>query len=69
MGKWLIFFGIVLLGIGILVQLGVDFSWIGNLPGDIKIKTGSSVIYLPLMTCLVFSLVLSLLVYLIRLIS
>ena len=63
MGKWLIFFGLVLLVAGILVQLGVDFSWIGKLPGDIRIKSGSTMIYLPIMTCLVLSLILSVLIY------
>ena len=69
MGKWLIFFGLIFLVAGIMVQLGVSFSWIGNLPGDIRIKSGSTVIYIPFMTCLIFSLILSGLIYLFRLLS
>ena len=56
MGKLLLIVGLVISGIGVLIMLGVPF---GRLPGDITIRRGNSVIYLPIVTCLVISLVLS----------
>ena len=68
MGKWLIFFGTLLIITGIALQLGVRFTWFGNLPGDFSFRSGNTHIYFPLTSGIVVSLALSILVYLIRLI-
>lgn len=52
--------GIALVVIGGLISLGA-FSWFGRLPGDIRIETGSTRIYIPVTTMLLLSVVLSLL--------
>ena len=39
---------------------------LGRLPGDFRIQTGNSVFYFPLATCLVVSIVLSLVLWLLR---
>ncbi|WP_322796465.1 DUF2905 domain-containing protein [Tepidiforma sp.] len=52
--------GIALVVIGGLISLG-PFSWFGRLPGDIRIETGSTRIYIPVTTMLLLSVVLSLL--------
>jgi len=63
MGKLLIAVGAVLVVAGVLVQLGLP---LGRLPGDIIIRRGNSTFYVPIVTCLVASVVLSLLDALIR---
>jgi hypothetical protein len=58
MARGLIIAGLVLVGIGLLIKLGLP---IGRLPGDIVIKRGDSSFYFPIVTCIVVSVVLSLL--------
>ena len=58
--KTLIFFGVVLIGLGIMVTLFGKVSGIGKLPGDIYIRKGSFTFYFPLTTCLILSLILTL---------
>jgi Protein of unknown function (DUF2905) len=62
-GRILIVLGIVLVVIGVLTTLGVR---VGRLPGDIEIRGKNSVFYFPVMTCIVVSVVLSLLMWLLR---
>ena len=52
----LIVIGLVLVGVGVLIKLGVP---IGRLPGDIVIQRGQSTFYFPIVTCIVVSVVLS----------
>jgi hypothetical protein len=63
MSRVLIIAGIVLVAVGLLARLGLP---IGRLPGDIVIRRGETTFYLPLVTCLVISVVLSILGMLIR---
>lgn len=56
---------LVIIGI-VLVVAGLLWPWLsqlplGRLPGDIAIERGNTRIYLPIMTCLVVSVLLSLL--------
>ena len=62
-GRTLILVGIVLVVIGLLSTLGVR---VGRLPGDIEIRGKNSVFYFPLMTCILVSVVLSLIMWLFR---
>jgi hypothetical protein len=61
-----------LIVIGIVVALaGVLWPWIsrlpfGRLPGDIRIETASGGFFFPIVTCVVISVVLSLLLWLFR---
>ncbi|MFS0659716.1 DUF2905 domain-containing protein [Niallia alba] len=52
-------------GIVFLIGLIMQFVPIGKLPGDIMIKKEHSTFYFPITTCIVISIVLSLLFYLI----
>lgn len=55
-----------LMAIGaILFIVGLVWTLIGRLPGDIVIKKGSTTFYFPIVTSLVISVVLSLIFYLI----
>jgi hypothetical protein len=55
----------------VLVAAGLLWPWLsraglGRLPGDIRIETESGGFYFPIVTCLVISVVLSLVVWLFR---
>jgi len=55
----------ILIGIGaLLVVIGViwllfpsAFSWIGNMPGDVKYKSGNTRVYFPVVTMIIISVV------------
>ena len=66
LGKLLVIAGLVLTGIGVLLWTGVGRGWLGRLPGDIHYTRGNFNFSFPLMTCLLISLVLSLLLWLFR---
>jgi hypothetical protein len=61
----LLLFGLVmvLLGLALLVagNLSGKVPWLGRLPGDIYIQRGSWTFYFPLATCLLVSILLTLL--------
>jgi len=63
MARMLIIIGLVLVGVGLLMKLGLP---IGRLPGDIVIRRGSGSFYFPIVTCLILSVVLSLIGMLVR---
>jgi DUF2905 family protein len=56
MGKLLVIVGLVVAGVGLLMMTGLP---LGRLPGDIVIKRGNSTFYFPIVTCLVLSVLLS----------
>jgi NAD/NADP transhydrogenase beta subunit len=64
-GTVLIALGVGLILVGLLVWSG-SLSWFGRLPGDIRIERETVRIYLPIVSMLVVSLVVSLLLYLVR---
>ena len=67
MGRLLIVLGIILLVAGIWISLGwkVPFR-LGRLPGDIYFRTGNTSVYFPIVTCLLLSIILTLIVSLFR---
>ncbi len=65
MGKLLVIAGIVLVAAGVLWMLGERLG-LGRLPGDIVIERGNARFYIPLMSSLIVSVVLSLIVWLIN---
>jgi membrane protein implicated in regulation of membrane protease activity len=66
MGKMLIVMGIFLVIIGILMSTGVKIPWIGRLPGDISVQRENFSFYFPLTSCIIISIILTLLFYLFR---
>ena len=60
LGKILIVSGLLLVGIGLVLVLGSKFSIPGKLPGDIRIERENFRFFFPLGTCLLVSLLLSL---------
>ena len=59
-GKFLVILGAVIIVLGLLLWSGVGSSWLGRLPGDIRIERGNSAFYFPIVTCIIISIVLSL---------
>ena len=59
-GKILLITGGVIAGIGLLLLLAPRVPWLGKLPGDILIERKDFTFFFPIMTCLVISLVLTL---------
>lgn len=69
LGKILIVAGAVILAVGIVVTVAgrIPFlSQLGRLPGDIRYQRGSTTIYVPIVTCLLLSVLLSLILKLIQ---
>ncbi len=65
MGRTLIILGLVLVAAGILVSLGSRLPIkLGRLPGDIVIRGARGSFYFPIVTCILLSIVLSLLMWL-----
>ena len=66
-GRLLIALGVVLVVVGLLLTLGGRLPFrLGRLPGDIMIRGKNSVFYFPITTCILISIVLSLLGWLFR---
>ena len=65
-GKMLIVFGTVMAVLGLTLWSGFGAGWLGRLPGDIRIERGQSAFYFPIVTCIIISVVLSLILSLFR---
>ena len=66
-GKWIIFAGLLIIGAGILVYFFHDkLHWIGKLPGDIRIERDNFRFYFPITTMIIFSIVLTVIITVIK---
>ena len=64
LGRVFILLGAVLIIAGLFFTLGPKVpSWLGRLPGDILIRKGNSTFYFALTTCILASLALSLIMW------
>jgi hypothetical protein len=63
MGRMLIVVGVLVAMIGVAIELGLP---LGRLPGDIVIRRGHTTVYLPIVTCIVVSVVLSIMAAVLR---
>lgn len=66
LGKALIYLGLLLVVLGLIFLLGGKIPWLGHLPGDLYVQRERFTFYFPLTTCIVISIVISLVVYLFR---
>jgi hypothetical protein len=66
-GWLLLVLGLVIAGMGLVWILAPSIPWLGRLPGDIRIERENFRFDIPLVTCLLLSVVLSLVVWVIRL--
>jgi hypothetical protein len=63
-GKTLIIFGVILIGLGILLAFVHKIPFLGRLPGDILIQKKNFTFYFPIMTSILISIILSLIFWL-----
>jgi uncharacterized protein HemY len=67
LGKWILIAGLAIAGVGALVLLGAKLGLpLGGLPGDIRIERRGFSFYFPVVTCIILSIVLTLIVFAIR---
>lgn len=60
LGKILVILGVVIALVGLLLWSGFGAGWLGRLPGDIRIERNGSSFYFPIVTCIILSILLSL---------
>jgi hypothetical protein len=65
-GKTLIYLGLALVVLGLIVSFAGKIPWLGHLPGDIYIQRGRFTFYFPLTTCILISVIITLVLYLFR---
>jgi uncharacterized membrane protein YidH (DUF202 family) len=65
-GKVLIIIGVAIAVVGFVLWSGLAPKWLGRLPGDLRIEHGNSVFYFPIVTCIIISIVLSLIMSIFR---
>jgi len=66
MGRFLVIIGVVLAALGLILWFAPKIPYLGRLPGDITWQKGRFTFYFPLGTCILISLVLTLIFYLFR---
>jgi len=66
LGRSLIILGLLLVGIGLFLSYGGKFNFLGRLPGDIRVEKENFSFFFPLGTCLLISLLFSLLLWLFK---
>jgi hypothetical protein len=65
-GKLLFVAGLLIAAIGLLMWSGVGRGWFGRLPGDIHYTRDNFSFSFPIVTCLLLSLLLTLLLWIFR---
>jgi hypothetical protein len=65
-GRILIILGIAIIALGVLFTFGGRIPWLGHLPGDIYVQRGRFGFYFPITTCIVISILISLVLYLFK---
>jgi hypothetical protein len=61
LGKFILIIVVITTLVGLVMWSGFAPKWLGRLPGDIRIGREHSVFYFPIVTCIILSIVLSLL--------
>lgn len=63
LGKSIIAIGIVLVIVGVIITVAGKVPGVGKLPGDIFIKKANFSFYFPITTCILLSIILSVVMY------
>jgi hypothetical protein len=66
LGRVLILVGGLLLIAGLLLTMGARLPGVGRLPGDVVYRKGSFTFYFPIVTCILLSVVLTLLLRILK---
>ena len=64
-GRLIILFGLILVIVGLFLTYGPKIPCLGKLPGDIHIKKENFRFYFPIVTCIIISIILTLIFYII----
>jgi uncharacterized protein HemY len=64
--KTLIYLGLALVAVGLIVSFAGKIPWLGHLPGDIYIQRERFTFYFPLTTCILISVIVTLVLYFFR---
>lgn len=66
-GKWVIVAGVLIVLAGVIIYFFADkLNWIGRLPGDIRIEKANFKFYFPITTMIIFSLLLTLIIQVVK---
>jgi Protein of unknown function (DUF2905) len=65
-GKTLIYIGIAVVVLGLIFSVVGKIPWLGNLPGDITIERERFTFFFPLTTCILISVIITLVLYFFR---
>ncbi|HZH37940.1 MAG TPA: DUF2905 domain-containing protein [Flavisolibacter sp.] len=66
-GKYIILFGAIIILLGAIVYFfGNKLHWIGRLPGDIRIERENFRFYFPIATMILFSILLTVIINLVK---
>ncbi|MDQ3277927.1 MAG: DUF2905 domain-containing protein [Bacteroidota bacterium] len=66
-GKYIILFGGIIVVVGLIIYfLGDKLTWIGRLPGDIRVEKENFRFYFPITTMILFSILLTVIINLLR---
>ena len=65
-GWVLVMVGLLITGVGVIWLWGSSLFWFGRLPGDIVIEREQFRFYFPLATCILLSLLLSAVLWIVR---
>jgi hypothetical protein len=66
LGKLLVLVGGITVAIGVLLWSGLGKNWLGRLPGDIHYTRGNFSFHFPIVTCLILSLLLTIILWLFK---
>lgn len=67
MGRWIIIAGIVLIVVGTILHFAPWLlGWFGRLPGDLRIETGRTRIYIPITSMILLSVVLTVIIHMLK---
>ena len=66
LGKFVAVIGVIITLLGLMMWSGFVPKWLGRLPGDIRIEREHSAFYFPIVTCIILSILLSLLLSIFR---
>lgn len=67
LARLLMLLGATVFVIGLIVLVAPRIPWIGRLPGDIDIRSRNVRVYFPIVTCIILSILLTILLNLINL--
>ena len=66
LGKFLVVVGLIIAVVGALLWSGLCKGWLGRLPGDIHYTRDNFSFHFPIVTCLLLSLILTFILWLLR---